>query len=973
MKRTCTVSLGVLLIFSSVSLYGEESGPRSAFPRGILTPPASSIVGVQSALPESGDGGETLRGPFHPPLMFEDPDLIEELKRSQVSPPRENPLQEDPAGNDPTITSHSLVQDFQGTSFNGWYPPDPVIAVGPNHVVVVVNSHWSAYNKSGVLVSGPTSLSSFFSSVNPPGNFVFDPKVIYDHYRDRFIILAPATDFSDSSSYMVAASDTSDPTGSWWLYNLDATLDDTFSSSNWADFPGLGFDEEALYITSNQFSFGGGYQYVKLRIVHIDSLYIGAPAVWFDFWDLRDNNNFRIFTLKPAHTFNGSGYLEYLLNTRSFGGSTVVLWSVANPLGTPILTREATLIVGSYSAPPNAEQMGSATRIHSGDSRTLDVVVRDGILYTAFTEAEDWGSGSVEAAIRYLKIDAVAEIVLENITFGANNLYYFYPSVYIDDLGDLALVFNRSGTSEYVGVHFTGKLASASNWEASQILKAGEASYVRFDGAGRNRWGDYSSAGLDPSGASPRSLWIYGEYARPSNTWGTWIGEINFPIVHDGGLVNLSSPPDTVFTDSTYAVQATVRNFGNVLETFDVIATINGYADTFQVSSLSPGDSFQITFSTWTAPSPDSTNYTMTVCTQVASDADTTNDCGVKSIFAFQEVHNGGVTSLDSPGDTVFTDSTYAVQATVQNSGTVFETFDVTATINGYADTFQVSNLSPGDSFQITFSTWTVPTPDSTSYSMTVCTQVSNDVDTTNDCRVMSIFAYTYRFHDIGVTALPSPLDTVWTDSTYTPEAWIQNFGNLTTSSIELIATIDGYADTQWVSSLLPGDSILVPFQIWTVPPADSATYLFSVCSNVVGDEDTTNNCGMKPIFAYIPVGVEEENNEYRISNIEFRLFQNHPNPFHSFTLIRYNIPVMWNQGSGDSGNDRTPVKLMIYDLTGRLVETLVDEVQKPGVYTLSISKNQLPSSGVYFYRLTTSGINESGPYTTTKKLILFH
>ncbi|MCH7761276.1 polysaccharide biosynthesis/export family protein [candidate division TA06 bacterium] len=172
---------------------------------------------------------------------------------------------------------------------------------------------------------------------------------------------------------------------------------------------------------------------------------------------------------------------------------------------------------------------------------------------------------------------------------------------------------------------------------------------------------------------------------------------------------------------------------------------------------------------------------------------------------------------------------------------------------------------------------------------------------------------------------------------------------------------------------LEPGDTILVPFQSWTVPSPDSTSYLFTVCTDVVGDEDTTNNCGVKPIFAYIPVGVEEENNEYRMSNLEFRLFQNHPNPFHSFTLIRYNIPVMWDQGSGDSGNDRTPVKLMIYDLTGRLVETLVDEVQKPGVYTLSISKNQLPSSGVYFYRLTTSGINESGPYTTTKKLILFH
>ncbi|MCH7762097.1 hypothetical protein IIA15_11990, partial [candidate division TA06 bacterium] len=47
---------------------------------------------------------------------------------------------------------------------------------------------------------------------------------------------------------------------------------------------------------------------------------------------------------------------------------------------------------------------------------------------------------------------------------------------------------------------------------------------------------------------------------------------------HDGAVISLLAPPDTVFTDSTYAVMATVRNFGNVTEdSFDVIVTIDGY------------------------------------------------------------------------------------------------------------------------------------------------------------------------------------------------------------------------------------------------------------------------------------------------------------------------------------------------------------------------------------------------------------
>jgi hypothetical protein len=122
-------------------------------------------------------------------------------------------------------------------------------------------------------------------------------------------------------------------------------------------------------------------------------------------------------------------------------------------------------------------------------------------------------------------------------------------------------------------------------------------------------------------------------------------------------------------------------------------------------------------------------------------------------------------------------------------------------------------------------------------------------------------------------------------------------------------------------------------------------------------------------------VGIEEEKSEYRISNIEFRLFQSSPNPFHSSTLIRYTIParfgqVVMGQGSGVSGNTKVPVRLTVYDITGRLVETLVDKRQEPGVYQIPISNHQLPSSGIYFYRLT-SRTGQSEEFTATKKLIL--
>jgi uncharacterized protein (AIM24 family) len=108
-------------------------------------------------------------------------------------------------------------------------------------------------------------------------------------------------------------------------------------------------------------------------------------------------------------------------------------------------------------------------------------------------------------------------------------------------------------------------------------------------------------------------------------------------------------------------------------------------------------------------------------------------------------------------------------------------------------------------------------------------------------------------------------------------------------------------------------------------------------------------------------VGVEEESNdEYRTRNIEFRLNQNNPNPFNKLTAISYIIP------SNPESSIPHHVSLNIYDISGRLVKTLVDEPQDPGIYQLPITNDQLPGSGIYFYRL------KCGDFSTTKKMIFF-
>ncbi len=91
-----------------------------------------------------------------------------------------------------------------------------------------------------------------------------------------------------------------------------------------------------------------------------------------------------------------------------------------------------------------------------------------------------------------------------------------------------------------------------------------------------------------------------------------------------------------------------------------------------------------------------------------------------------------------------------------------------------------------------------------------------------------------------------------------------------------------------------------------------------------------------------------------------FTLFQNYPNPFNPTTTISYQLPT------------QSHVTLKVFDVLGREVETLVDQMKAAGEYTATWNAEKVPS-GVYFYRIiTASPSTRSGHnYIGTKKLIL--
>ncbi|MBM4175818.1 MAG: T9SS type A sorting domain-containing protein [Ignavibacteria bacterium] len=144
----------------------------------------------------------------------------------------------------------------------------------------------------------------------------------------------------------------------------------------------------------------------------------------------------------------------------------------------------------------------------------------------------------------------------------------------------------------------------------------------------------------------------------------------------------------------------------------------------------------------------------------------------------------------------------------------------------------------------------------------------------------------------------------------------------------------------------------------WEVIPTIDSTAIYelqfvdSLTGFAVGERGTVLK------YKYKPPIVNSIDDAVLTTPIGHKLFQNFPNPFNPETVIRYQLMV--------NGH----VSLKVYDILGREVATLVDEIKDAGFYHFPFSIRQLTdhfplSNGIYFYQL------RAGSYLETRKMII--
>jgi len=443
-----------------------------------------------------------------------------------------------------SLPAASIGVNFSGISlqdtFNlgtGAVPPDMGMAVGPNQIVQLINGGYQVYSRTGAAQGATVTDTAFWnnagisSSITNPG--LSDPRVIYDPVSQRFF----ASEINVSSTgnqALIAVSKTSNPLDGWNSVHFT-------SNTGFGDFPMLGIDKNAVYLSTNNFTSDVGYfTGVSVFSIPKSDLLLSTPTVAniSSFQNL--NANVVGFGMNPAIDYGGSHGALLAISNTTFNEAEYSTISGAS--GPGAVLSAATTLTGLSDGTPIAQRQPDGTRtVDGGDDRFgSSPFVVGNLLYATNTISDsNNGATATHDIVHWLIEDLTTKSVLVQGMVSDAAYDYTYSSIAANANGDFVLAFNRSGAGTDGNIsalaevcHFNGTTASC---ESPLVLKAGEAGNYQLGSS--VRWGDYSAIAIDPNDSN--SFWASLEVPvviPDSGTyWGTQITQLTLTDTPEPG------------------------------------------------------------------------------------------------------------------------------------------------------------------------------------------------------------------------------------------------------------------------------------------------------------------------------------------------------------------------------------------------------------------------------------------------------
>ena len=432
-------------------------------------------------------------------------------------------------------------------------------AVGFDNYVQVVNGAIAVYDKSGDVLAGPISETTFWA--NQPdcaGIYTFGDAVVrFDRYANRWIISSPGAG-PFAQDLCMAVSQTSDPTGRYdqYAFGVNNIANGLFGFLN--DYPKPSVFRDAYYATGDPnriftgigntiSAFERGAMLTGDPMPQFVTFFVPAPrsplqithshmlAADLDGWRLPPSNTPEyVVQVQDSNLGFPAGRLqvyEFHVDWNSPSSSTLIPTAslVPQPFNSNacveqdcIKQRETGTLLDSLSY---GYMMQRLTYRNFGPRQTL---------LLNHTVAADGDPSQHHAGIRWYELRMRTRgrtrspwEIYQQGTYAPDNNDRWLGSIAMDRMGNIALGFSVSGADMYPSIHYVGRRPS----DPLGTLPLGERSLV--DGGGSQLhgifFGDYSQMTIDP--ADDCTFWYTGTYYPTTTTpydWHTRIGSFRF-------------------------------------------------------------------------------------------------------------------------------------------------------------------------------------------------------------------------------------------------------------------------------------------------------------------------------------------------------------------------------------------------------------------------------------------------------------
>ncbi len=507
--------VGLLLVITGFSTAEAEITKAKLVVGKAVTRTWIQIAATESLVPV-----ETVQKELPKHSLIE-PGKLREMKLKAANAPR-TPRPQIPEWYGPPIFQAISFDGVDSVSGGNLRPPDTHGAVGNNHFAEIVNSRIRIYTKAGDIVRNQ-SLAAFFGYTPQT---IFDPRAIYDSRWDRFVVCAEA--FAESATvqrFFFGISKTPDPTGEWWIYNMDVNIS---NNTEFFDYPQLGMDQDSIIVTANIFN--PNYVFSRVFSVAKSLLYNGLG------FSIPIFNAGATGTIAPPIVLdqNKDAYLIANTFTTSF---TLLRLTNGSAAFEATLTNLGGIPVPAYSVPPDAPQPTQGTC--SPTNNLLDTL--DTRFVNASTQLGDrlFNVHSINvggaSTPKWYEFDVEAPgnntVVQSGTFFAGANSHDFNASIAVSAARDVYVTWTSTDPS--LGIEPQVRFSGRRNVDPVGVIAAGTSLFNTPNGlcydpstSVSERWGDYSAVTVDP--LNGLRAWVINEKLNSNTVWGTRIGRVGY-------------------------------------------------------------------------------------------------------------------------------------------------------------------------------------------------------------------------------------------------------------------------------------------------------------------------------------------------------------------------------------------------------------------------------------------------------------